>query len=93
MEKIKSAIKKVKNLNLKGFKEGQKNLKSGEFEDIAKERAAICAKCEFNEVEPIQELAITDSIKSVNKRMCGVCGCSLPLLIRQFEKNCSADKW
>lgn len=92
-DKIKSAIKKAENLDIKAYNEGRKNYKSGSMEDVAAARAEICASCDKNVVEPIDDLKVNDSIDAVCGKMCDVCGCSLPYLIRQNVKKCSLNKW
>lgn len=93
MKKIKSAIKKLANLDIEAFEEGVKNFHEGTYEEIAAERAAICEKCPKREFEPIEELRVKDGIESLSEKMCGVCGCSLPYLVRQDIKKCSLNKW
>lgn len=94
MKKLESLIKKAKNLNIKGVIEGVHNLSTGEVDDIAIVRAAVCSGCPSNIIEPIEELAIEDSvIPEISKRCCKECGCALPYLTRQFKKTCSLKKW
>lgn len=86
-------MKKVANLELKAYNQGKKNFRSGTAEALAEERAAICATCPHNEIEPIEELAVKDPIESISERCCGVCGCTLSYLLRQTVKPCAKGKW
>lgn len=91
--KIKSLVKKAKNLTVKGYNEGKRNYKNKSMESIAADRAKVCNGCDQNVEEPIEELQVPDTIECIHNKMCNVCGCSLPYLLRQNEKNCSIDKW
>lgn len=93
MKKLKSIGKKLANLNVPGYIEGRKSLKKGDKEELAKKRAKICAECPNNELEPIEELRVKDSISEISERFCSECGCSLPILLRQNKKHCSLGKW
>lgn len=94
MKKLESIIKKAKNINVKGVLKGRHNKKTGEFDELAKERAAICAVCPKNILEPIEELRIKDDeIPEISNRCCGECGCALPYLTRQNEETCKLKKW
>ena len=64
-DKIKSAIKKAENLDIKAYNEGRKNYKSGSMEDVAAARAEVCASCDKNVVEPIDDLKVNDTIDAV----------------------------
>lgn len=93
MKKTESALKKIANLELKAYSQGKKNFKSGTLEGVAESRAKTCDTCPHNEIEPIEELAVSDHIESISDRCCGVCGCTLSYLLRQTVKGCPIDKW
>ena len=89
-----SIKKKLQNLSLQGLAEGLKNKITGDMEDIAKQRAEICRLCPRSVVEPIEELRVKDDkIPSITNKMCDLCGCALPYLLRQTKKDCKASKW
>lgn len=94
--KIKSITKKLLNLDIGGYLEGKDNYENRQsaIEEIAIERAEVCAECDMNIVEPIDELKIhDDNIPSISERCCDACGCSLPYLLRQNKKSCKLNKW
>lgn len=96
MGKITSIAKKVYNINLDAYSEGKRNfdIPDADTEELAKQRALICAGCDMNEVEPISELKVTDPrIPSISNRYCDACGCTLPYLLRQSIKTCKLKKW
>lgn len=94
MNILESALKKIKNINVKGVLDGRHNLTSGEVDEIAKLRAEVCATCPKMVREPIPTLRIKDEvIPSISEMCCGVCGCELPYLTRQFEETCQLKKW
>lgn len=93
MKKAKSIIKKAANLDLAAFKQGKKNYENGLLQELASERAKICAACDQCEDEPIDDLRVSDTIKEIDGKMCGACGCSLPYLLRQETKSCKLNKW
>lgn len=77
-----------------GYVEGKKNYANKRSENLAIQRAKICAECDMNIVEPIDELRIKDdTIPSISERCCDACGCSLPYLLRQNRKKCALNKW
>lgn len=89
-----SIKKKLQNLSLQGLAEGLKNKITGDMEETAKQRAEICRLCPHNVVEPIEELRVKDNkIPSITNKMCDLCGCALPYLLRQTKKACKAGKW
>lgn len=93
MSKLKSLVKKAKNLDLAAYNEGVKNHKAGKLQELAMERSEICKKCDQMEDEPIDELRVSDNIEAISGKMCGACGCSLPYLLRQEIKSCKLNKW
>lgn len=93
MDKLKSIGKKIANFDALGYLDGRKSLKKGDKEALAINRAAICESCDMNQIEPIDELKVKDSIMSISERYCDACGCSLPLLLRQNRKKCKLGKW
>lgn len=89
-----SISKKIKNIDVNGVIEGMANKISGSMDDVAKQRAEICAECDSMVDEPIEELAINDkNIPEISRKMCNECGCSLPYLLRQNRKKCKLKKW
>ena len=94
MSKKDSIKKKLKSLNAGGIFEGLTNKVTGRMEDVAIERSKICIQCPEMVNEPISELAISDgSIPEISGKMCNVCGCALPYLLRQNKKKCKLKKW
>lgn len=94
IKKIKSAAKKIVNLDLLAYKEGKSNFKKGLKQDHAEARAKICVECNSLEDEPIEELQFADSsIPQISNKMCSECGCSIALKIRQDISKCPLKKW
>lgn len=93
MKKIRSLVKKAKNLDLVAYNEGVKNYNEGNLQDLAIVRSEVCKGCDRLEDEPIVELRVADSIEAISGKMCGACGCSLPYLLRQEIKSCKLKKW
>lgn len=69
------------------------NFLNEKTENLAMERLeANCKFCNFNILEPIEELRVTDTrIPDLTNRTCGDCGCVLSYKLRQSVKKCS--KW
>jgi hypothetical protein len=94
MNKLESVLKKLKNVNIKGVLKGRHNMTTGLADEVAEIRAEVCKTCPHNVEEPIPELRIKDEVlPHISERCCGVCGCSLPYLTRQFEETCKLKKW
>lgn len=94
MKKLKSLAKKAVNLDVKAYNEGKRNFKEGLMQEEADIRSNICLACDNFEEEPIEELQVKDfSIPSISGTMCGVCGCSIALKIRQNISKCPLGKW
>lgn len=93
MKKINSIIKKVANLNLSAYEQGEYNFNNGLMQEEALARAQICKGCDNAEIEPIEELRVEDSIEEISGKMCGACGCTLSYLLRQNKKHCKLKKW
>lgn len=93
------SLKKQEDINLirdtKAVAIGVKNFNflNENAEKLAKERLENhCTFCNFNILEPIEELRVTDKrITELSKRTCGDCGCVLSYKLRQSVKKCS--KW
>lgn len=92
---IKSIVKKASNLKLDAYEEGRFNFenKTDKIEQLAQERAKICAECPFNNREPIKEFRVEDDIRSISGKYCEACGCTLSYLLRQNVKGCKLGKW
>ena len=92
-----SIIKKVKSLTANGlepFQVGKQNLEkpTQPVEAKALTRSKVCETCPERVEEPIAFLKVKDEkLKSLDSKMCNVCGCSLPYLVRQDLKPCI--KW
>lgn len=69
--------------------EGLKNkvFKNEHVEEIFEERKAICGKC------PKIDLAGSKCAVPGTAPCCGVCGCSLDLLLRSMSSECEDGKW
>lgn len=93
MNKKQSLIKKIKNVNIHALIKGMIAKGTGDMEDVAEIRAAVCAECPSNIHEPIEAIAVTDRIESIDRRMCEECGCSLPYKVRQLDEGCPLKKW
>ena len=75
----------------KGVATGAKNYLNPveNIETLARERAYVCASCDYFQDEPVDFLAIPDNrILILNKKYCEDCGCALPLKTRQSEIIC-----
>lgn len=59
-------------------------IKSKIVEEIAKDRAAICDKCEEKK---------TDGCAALIKACCNICGCSLEFKTRSLSSSCPVNKW
>lgn len=92
-KRIDSIRKKIANINAAGIVEGVISKATGSMDAVARERAKICAGCDMNQPEPIDELAIRDDIAEISERYCEACGCALPYLLRQNRKKCKLGKW
>ncbi len=93
MSKLDSIKKKLANINAAGIVEGVICKATGSMDGVAHDRAKICAGCDMNQPEPIDELAVNDDIEVISKRYCEACGCALPYLLRQNRKKCKLGKW
>ncbi len=98
LSKAKGLVKKLQTLtnnpaSLEALASGvyHYKFKNADIEVLKNERAEICGGCEFrkdDDFEPVQ-----DDDKRICGKMCGVCYCSLPYLLRQTEKSCVKNKW
>lgn len=93
------SLKKQEEINIlrdtKAVAVGIKNFNffNKKVEKLALERLENkCKGCNFNILEPIEELRVTDTrIPDLTNRTCGDCGCVLAYKLRQSVKKCS--KW
>lgn len=91
------SLKKQEDIDLirdsKAVAIGVKNFtfKDEKAESLAVERfEKNCKSCNFNILEPIEELRVTDKrIPELTDRTCGECGCVLAYKLRQSIKKCS----
>jgi len=94
-EKTKSIFKKIKSVGTGGLSpvaSGKSNYQNKTHEQKAKARSQACLSCDEAVQEPIDFLQIQDErIVFLSKKMCDVCGCALPYLLRQDQKIC--EKW
>ncbi len=65
--------------------------KNADIEALKDERAKICLGCEFRKYDDFEP--VYDEDVRINGKMCGVCYCSLPYLLRQTEKSCAKGRW
>ena len=61
------------------------------IEELKNERADICDSCDSIKYDDFEK--IKDSDDRISGKMCGVCYCSLPYLLRQTKKRCELNKW
>jgi hypothetical protein len=59
-------------------------LKSEMVEDIAKDRVAICNKCDEKKTEECAAMITS---------CCNICGCSLEFKTRSLKSACPINKW
>lgn len=80
-------------MNVKSILAGWKNFidKSEVIEEVAKERAAICAECPHAKQGKVLAF-IKDSLKEVEGAYCDVCKCPLSAKIRSND-ICPKSKW
>lgn len=80
-------------MNINNILTGWKNFidKSEVVEEIAQQRAAICAACPFAK-QAVLLAFIKDSLKEVEGAYCTECGCPLSAKIRSKE-ICPKQKW
>ena len=89
-----SIFKKIKSIAAYGINpisEGKSNYEtpSTDIEVNVQQRAAKCADCPHNTPEPISFLKVEDTrTPELSGKMCAVCGCALPYLLRQNQKIC-----
>lgn len=76
--------------DLKAVISGMSNFYFGLKTNLAKERFENhCKGCDFNMLEPIEDMQVKDSIiPELSNRQCGCCGCVLSYKIRQSVKKC-----
>lgn len=80
-------------MNLNNILQGWQNYmdKSEVIEDVAKERAEICAKCPDAKHGKLLQF-VKDELKEIQGHYCDVCKCPLSSKIRSNDK-CPLDKW
>lgn len=94
MQSLNKKIKSIIKNGLDPIEDGINNFNhpTQEVEQIAKERAEVCAGCPLMETEPISFLKVKDkTIIGISEMMCGECGCTLPYKVRQNQTIC--PKW
>lgn len=82
--------------NLKAIVSGFKNYKfpSKTMEELAKERAKICATCEYaNPNHPFKKMIDDQRTEIINGMGCNICGCLLSAKVRQLFTDCPEKKW
>ncbi len=98
LDKAKGLVKKLETLtdnpaSIEALASGVYHYKfrNPDIEKLKEERAKICARCRYrvdDDFEPVQ-----DEDKRISGKMCGVCSCSLPYLLRQTKKGCVKGFW
>ncbi len=98
IKKAKGLVKKIESLtnnpaSLEALASGvyHYNFKDKDIEELKDERAKICELCEFRKDDDFEP--IKDEDKRISGKMCEVCFCSLPYLLRQVKKPCQKRKW
>ena len=77
---------------IQGFK--NYNFPDEEVERIAKERARICAGCEFADHNHPFKLMLEDGrTENIKGLGCQICHCLLSAKVRQFLQSCPLKKW
>jgi len=64
-----------------------------EIEEIAIQRASICALCPFAVETKMKQLLPDDTIKEIDGLKCSDCGCILSAKVRQAFESCPQNKW
>ena len=64
-----------------------------EIEEVAHQRATICAACPFAVETMMKQLLPDDSIKEIEGLKCSECGCILSAKVRQAYESCPQNKW
>ena len=64
-----------------------------EMEEVALQRALICAACPLAEVTILKQLLSDVNIKEIEGLKCSVCGCILSAKVRQAYESCPKEKW
>jgi hypothetical protein len=82
---------------LRAIVSGFKNyrFKNEYFENLAKERAKVCAACpEANPEHPFK-LLLDDNVtvEPIKGMGCKICNCYLPAKVRQAFEGCPLKKW
>lgn len=87
-------IKSIANNGIEPIVDGMSNYKKNiaKVEALAKERADVCKGCDDFVKEPIPMFKIKDErIPELSNKMCDICSCASPYLLRQNIKICK--KW
>lgn len=64
-----------------------------EMEELAIQRATICAVCPFAVETKLKQLLPDDTIKEIDGLKCSECGCVLSAKVRQMFDSCPKNKW
>lgn len=62
-------------------------------EDIAKKRAAVCAKCPKAVKKGVFSVVRDSKIIDIQGMACSVCGCGLSAKVRARQDRCPDGKW
>lgn len=82
--------------NLRAIHQGWKNYiwKSPTIEELAKERATICAQCPHFIKNKTFEVMLHDrSVEKIEGAACQKCGCPLSIKLRQILSGCPDERW
>ena len=64
------------------------------IEELATERAKICADCDKADPEhPFKKLLDDNRTEEIKGMGCSVCNCLLSAKVRQLREKCPLDKW
>lgn len=82
-------------INIANILNGWKNyvFKNKDIEELAKQRAVICANCDFSKKGSYQQLMPDYSLKNVKGYKCNKCGCPLSAKLRSEKETCPINKW
>lgn len=64
-----------------------------EVEQLATQRAEICASCPFAEKFGLYSVVIDNRTKHIQGMKCGKCGCNLSAKVRSVGDQCPLGKW
>jgi hypothetical protein len=88
---MQQTTKKIKDI-LNGWK-NYAMPESQEVFEVAKQRAEICASCDFIK-QGLHAAILPDySLKKIQGTYCGACGCPISTAVRSNDYKCPKNKW